>query len=112
MRLSPNYQGLIVFGLALGSLLVGIVLARGIKAHDEIASVLPFSRPVDRKSEVRISGLIKSLLQQQFPRTHALRLGRWHPRTAQTDRLGFEARLPISADSRCPWIFERSVLRT
>ncbi|SRR6266446_2179482 len=61
MRLSPNYHGLLVFGLALGSLLVGIVMARGIKAHDEIVSVSPFSRPVDRKSEVRISGLIKSV---------------------------------------------------
>jgi len=61
MRLSPNYHGLIVFGLALCSLLVGIVMARGIKAHDEIASVSPFSSPVDRKSEVRISGLIKSV---------------------------------------------------
>ena len=61
IRLSPNYHGLIVFGLALGSLLVGIVLARGIKAHDEIVSVSPFSSPVDRKSEVRISGLIKSV---------------------------------------------------
>ena len=40
---------------------VGIVMARGIKAHDEIASVSPFSSRVDRKSEVRISGLIKSV---------------------------------------------------